>query len=275
MPARPWRALSRPAIAGCLIAVMGVLGLDATTIAAVPAHASGPPISDVATDPLVRLLNWSGQTWVVYPSTEPGPQGDTLTNSPQAVYVDDQGRLHLNLIQVNGKWRAVVMQSLNKVSYGTYQAVVDSPVARFSPETVFGFFVYKLHTKRYTNELDIEDAKFPHLLVPPQNSVFSVQPYYAPGNTLRYHVGASVRQLYQAFTWNPPSHGLGVVDFESRAGALPTSPLIVHWHYKGYSDPPNRNMYLYVTLWLNQNRPPGRGLHSVIVQSLQYFPLSK
>jgi hypothetical protein len=280
---RPWSALSRLAVAASFAAIVGVVGLDLTALIAPEPQAgsfgSGTGLTPATVPPTgdlqPRLLQWSGRTWMVYPNSQPGPEKVLLNDSPDAVYVDGQGRLHLNIIKIRRAWRSVELQSLTPVSYGTYQTILDTAVAKFSPEVVFGVFVYQPGTAQFTNEIDIEDAQFPHYLRPPENAQFVVQPYYSPNHSRSYQIRDDYVPLYQQFTWLPPHNGNGTVDFETRVGTTSASPLLAHWRYFGYSDPSAVDMYLYVVLWLDHGKAPTGGAHSAIVRSVTFTPLGE
>jgi hypothetical protein len=261
-------------------AIIGVLGLDATAIMAAPNRATGPLPTRLPRDPMavpnsttsLRVLNWSGHTWLVYPEDQAGPENVPLSNSTKAVYVDSRGRLHLNIIKVHGVWRSVELESLDPVSYGTFTMQVDTKTALFDPYTVLGMFVYRPGSKNHTNEIDIEDSRYPHLLKAPDNAQFVVQPYYAPQHLHPYALTAADGHLRQQFTWLPGTPGNGIATFETRLGSSADSPLVSQWTYQGYSVPVPLNMHLYINLWMNQNKPPTTGTHSAIISSYSYVP---
>ncbi|MGN6472456.1 MAG: hypothetical protein ACTHK4_02255 [Mycobacteriales bacterium] len=263
------------------LVTLGVFGVGtATSGTAAPAktaaHQSAGKLSSPGpngnTTPL--LLSWSGRAWVVSHNGEKGPEKAPLTNSTRAVWVDSRGRLHLHIIKINGVWRSVQLKSLYPVSYGTYRLINDTATARFAPQTVFGMFVYRPGTKTYTNEIDVENSRFPRYLKPPNNAQFAVQPYNAPHHEHAYHVKPSYVPLFQQFTWYAPTQGNGAVKFEARVGTTPHSPLLTRWTYYGYSTPVANNMHLYINLWLNHNQPPRHGTHTAVLRSLTVTPLN-
>jgi hypothetical protein len=281
------RVSSSRALIGLLAgAFVAALGLAATPLAAAPAHPTSSSTVHTTSahttsapapsaNSARRLLSWSGITWIVYPDSAKGPENTPLSNAANSVYVDGRGRLHLKILKIHGVWRSVELQSLNPVGYGTYRLINDTATAQFSNRTVFGMFVYQPHTKKYTNEIDVEDSRFPRYLPAPNNAQFAVQPYKSPGHEHHYQVKSSYVPLFQEFNWYPPIRGKGTVSFETRVGATATSPLLTRWTYFGNSDPTTnglRPMYLYLDLWLNKNQPPTHGTHSAILRSLRVTP---
>ncbi len=196
-----------------------------------------------------------------------------LTNSTQAIWIDGRGRLHLHIVKIDGVWRSVELRSLNTVSYGRYRLVNDTATGKFADQTVFGMFVYRPGTKTYTNEIDIENSRFPRYLKAPNNAQFAVQPYRAPHHAHPYHVKPSYKPLFQEFTWYPPARGKGTVKFQTRVGTTPHAPLLTRWAYHGASSPTDQNMYLYITLWLNHGKAPRHGTHSATLRSLTVSPI--
>jgi hypothetical protein len=265
--------------------ILGVLGLSTTAVVAAPAQqpnagstahlVSTASRSARAADSLIRVINWSGRSWYVYSSTSKGPEGVKLTNGPGAAYVDSQGRLHLQIVKVDGVWRSVELRTVNTVSYGTFRLINDTDTARFSNRTVFGMFVYRPGASKNHggHEIDIENSRFPHYLKAPNNAQFAVQPYNEPHHEHPYHVTRADAPLLQQFTWYPPARGEGTVKFATRVGATPQSRLLSHWEYHGASDPTAQNMYVFLTLWLNKGQPPTHGTHAAVLRSLVVTPL--
>jgi hypothetical protein len=223
-------------------------------------------------DSVLRLISWSGRPWLVYSNSSQGPENVKLTNSTRAIWIDSRGRLHLHIVKIDGVWRSVELRSLNTVSYGTYRLINDTATAKFADQTVFGMFVYRPGTKTYTNEIDIENSRFPRYLKAPNNAQFAVQPYTQPHHAHAYHVRPGYVPLFQQFSWYPPSHGVGMVRFQTRIGTTPHAPLLTRWTYRGGSAPTDQNMYLYIDLWLNRGKAPTNGTHSAVLRSLTLSP---
>ncbi|HEX3898611.1 MAG TPA: hypothetical protein VHW74_05515 [Mycobacteriales bacterium] len=280
MPSRTQPGFSRALRALAVLTTVGTLAVGTTALAATPsgqppavtrAHLAKGPGPSGSLFP--SQLNWSGFAWNVMSNVGKGPENDGLTNSSDAVYVDSSGRLHLNIIQLRGAWRSVELRSAAPVSYGRYRLIVDSATGKFSDRTVFGMFTYRPNSKLYTNEIDVENSRFPKYLPAPDNAQFAVQPYKLSGHEHHYYVKPSYGHLLEQFTWYPPSNGKGTVAFETRVGASPHSRLLTKWKYYGASDPTSQHMYLYLTLWLNHGLPPVHGTHSVILRSLKIKPV--
>jgi hypothetical protein len=277
LSSRSHARFSRTVRALAALTTVGTLAIGTSALAATPggqppaaakAHLAKSPGPSGSIFP--SQISWSGFTWTVSQNGAQGPDDDTLTNSSSAVYVDSHGRLHLNIVQLRGSWRSVELHTAYPVSYGRYRLISDTATGRFSTRTVFGMFVFRPHSKKYTNEIDVENSRFPAYLPAPDNAQFAVQPYLSAGHEHHYYVKPSYHPLFEEFTWYPPSGGKGTVAFQTRVGATPHSHLLTHWKYYGPSTPTDLHTYLYLTLWLNHGLPPVNGTHSIILRSLKF-----
>lgn len=267
------------------VAIVGMICLGVTAAVTSPvasASSNGTAIRenpDVSSAPQHglghggRIISWSGYRWLVYPPGQHGPEGNLLSSSRDAVHVDSQGRLHLAITKVHGKWRCAEIESLVPMSYGTYRWVVDTAIADFAPTTVLGMFVYRPGSKKLTNEIDVEDSQFTHL-VAPNNAQFAIQPYFTEGNLHPYAISSTQVPIFQQFEWLPGKPGDGVVHFQTNDGDSADAPLITKWDYDGYAVPTPFNEHLYIDLWLNVRRPPVGGTYSAVIRSFHYSPVT-
>jgi hypothetical protein len=269
-PSRRRRAAT--ALALVVAALSGTATAVTSGAAAPAAAATSQPASQTGLGLFPRVLQWSGVTWLIYDRDQQGPERVPLANSAQAVHVDSHGRLHLRITKVNGVWRSVELQSQSPMGYGTYRMQVDTRTALFDPYTVLGMFIFRPGSRQYTNEIDVEDSRFPNLLRAPNNAQFAVQPYRAPNHEHGYHIKRSYQHLRQQFTWLPGAGGRGIARFSTRLGHTARSPLVARWSYHGRSVPTAQNMHLYLNLWTNHGRPPVHGTHAAVIDSFTFIP---
>jgi hypothetical protein len=253
-------------------AIAGVLVLDTTALVAgrMPAQAATSTITvpSHSNTPL-RLLKWSGVTWLVFPAASPGPDGPrTLTDSDRAATVDRKGRLHLRLTHVGGSWRGVQLESISPLNYGTYQFVTGSAVGDLAKPAVLGMFVYKSSQTKYTNEIDLEDSRALSGLGYPRDAQYVVQPYYKKHHLHRYAIRRKYTRVIHQFTWRP-----GKVRFATRAAFHGHHKVLSKFRFHGYDVPQPNNEHVYINLHLHPNRPPGKGSREVILNSYSYRPL--
>jgi hypothetical protein len=270
MPSSPVARSVRSTLTALTAAIAGVLVLDATAIIAAPSEPTTATAAALPrhTNAALRLLKWSGEVWLVSPSTANGPDGPhTLSDSTRAASVDAQGRLHLRLTKENGQWRGVQLEALRPLNYGTYRFVTGS-VGQIARPGVLGMFVYKPGQAKYTNEIDLEDSRGLAGLGYPRDAQYVVQPYYKKHHIHRYAIRRKYTTVSHQFVWKP-----GKVSFATRAGGRHGKRL-AHFRFAGYDVPEPANEHIYINLHLHPNRPPGKGTRTVVLKSFTYHPLS-
>jgi hypothetical protein len=268
MPLSKFAWSARTLIAALMVTIAGVLVLDATAIVAAPTSSTRPGAQSASapshTNPQLRLLSWSHQLWLVFPSNGPdGPK--SLSDSTKAVYVDARGRLHMTATKVGGVWRGVQLESLNSINYGTYRFVTDSQIGHYAKPLVLGMFVYKPSAVPYTNEIDLENSPWLLNMHYPRDAQFVVQPYTVKKNIHRYAIRNRYATTTQQFIWRPHR-----VDFLTRAGASASGKVLSRFHYSGPAVPTPSNEHVYINFHVHSGkrlRRLGHGSHTVIMNS--------
>lgn len=142
-----------------------------------------------------RSIEFSGCTWDVKSSAgKVGPGPNYFSNSPDNVWVDDAGRLHLKLTRSKGRWYAAEVVNRQSLGRGTYTWVLDSPVDSLDPNVVLGLFTWNDDPAYHHRELDIEFARWGNA-ADPTNGQFVVQPYDHTGNLVRITQAAGAAPL--------------------------------------------------------------------------------
>jgi hypothetical protein len=268
-PAQSGRSV-RALLTALVVAIVGVLSLDATKIVAAPndsgSHASSLVNTANSSNTPLRLLHWSHVYWMVFPNSAHGPDGPhTLSDSTRAARVDSRGRLHLAVTKVNGKWRGVQLESLSPLNYGTYRFVTSSRLGNLAKPLVLGMFTYKPSQVRYTNEIDLESSRSLIGLGYPVDSQYVVQPYYKANHIHRYPIRRKYKHVTQQFTWRP-----GKVTFVTTAGRGSPGKRLSQFTYAGPDVPAPSNEHVYINLHLHHPHAPGKGARSVILDSYSY-----
>lgn len=123
------------------------------------ANGSGQPAT-ASTNP---TLSWKGHTWNV---TNGGMAGVAKGN-PANVSIDQNGYVHLRIVNSGGTYTASEMFSQDNMGYGTYQWWIQGPIDNMDKSTVLGLFPYGPVAgigKDGENELDIEFSKWNNTL---------------------------------------------------------------------------------------------------------------
>jgi hypothetical protein len=250
------------------VTIVAVLALDLTAIATNPGPAARATTVTSSSRPALRLLNWSGEQWLVNPPSAQGPEQTPLSDTGVAAHVDAAGRLHLTVTKVDGRWRSVQLEALGPVNYGTYHFVTDSSIATLAKPLDFAMFVFQSGAARLTNEIDLEDSR---ALLGMRNGLdaqYVVQPYTEPHHIHRYVVDRDVAVTQQQFIWTQRD-----VSFLTRLGAGADAPIISQFHYRGPSNPAPDGEHLYVDLFLHGGvTTVGPGTRTAVLDSFTYTP---
>ena len=106
-----------------------------------------------------QTVTWAGHDWKV---TSGGMAG-VAHGEPTNVSIDGDKRLHLQIVQRDGKWTAAEVFTTDRVGFGTYQWVIEGNVYEMDPTTVLGLFTYgPTHHIGVDaeNEIDIEFSQW-------------------------------------------------------------------------------------------------------------------
>ncbi len=216
-----------------------------------------------------RTINFSGYTWYIENSNNqrvsPGP--NYWTNSPQNVWVDQNGYLHLKITYSNGRWYCAEVTCTQTFGYGTYVFQLASRTDNFDKNIVLGLFAYKDDT----HEVDVEFSRWGEEYYP--NGWFTVQPRpYIEGKNQR----SFNFQLYgdystHYFTWNKNS-----IYFESFGGHYPLGTQPADNIIKSFTSNTRVSavgVKAHINLWLYQGQAPSDGQPvEVIIKSFKYIP---
>ena len=217
-------------------------------------------------------LSFSGYTWNIKTSASlVGPGPNYFSDN---VWVDTNGRLHLNIHQQDNTWHSteIVHTAPFPLGYGRYSFALASPVAQLDPNVVLGLFTWDSSAPEHAyREIDIEVARWGNAN-DPTNAQYVVQPYTNSGNLRRFTTGSSATSLHR-FTWCP-----GKALFDSYSGLIPTpNNLIDAWQNSGSDVPPadtDREVSPHLNLWLMNGSAPSDGQPvEIIIDHFAYEPL--
>jgi hypothetical protein len=119
-------------------------------------------------------IEFAGYTWDVKSGdgelADPGP--NYWDNGNGTVWVDTQGRLHLMIRNVAGKWYASEISMQEPLGYGKYVFTTDSVVDEYDKNIIAAMFLYSFTNEHI--EVDLEYSRWGGNEV--ENGWFSVQP---------------------------------------------------------------------------------------------------
>ena len=100
-------------------------------------------------------IQFAERTWFV--RTGNGPPGPNhWSDSPQNVWVDGNGALHLKIRYSGGTWYCSEVSSQNTTRYGMHRFYADCRLDSLDRNVVVGLFLYA----NDTTEVDMEFAKW-------------------------------------------------------------------------------------------------------------------
>ena len=147
-------------------------------------------------------ITWSGRTWQVKSSTSRvGPGPNYFSASPENVWVDANGRLHLKITQRNGRWTCAEIISRDSPGHGTYLFELATPVADLDRNAVLGLFTWSDKAQYAHREIDIEFARWGDA-TDATNAQYVVQPHDRAGHLHRLTAPPTAPTVH-GFTWRP------------------------------------------------------------------------
>jgi beta-glucanase (GH16 family) len=211
---------------------------------------------------VVTTLSFSDHTWWVKASSNKvGPGPNLFSDSPNNVWVDNLGRLHLRITKVKGRWYCAEVVSMESFGYGTYRFYLDSPVGTLDPNVVLGLFTWNDDPTDDNREIDIEFSRWAS--ANNLNAQYVVQPYTLPQNILRFQLPTTITQSTHSFEWRIDS-----VTFKSIKGlnASPPDPsdLVQQWKCIG-TIPHAGGENARMNLWLFRGRAPSNGQEAEVI----------
>lgn len=213
-----------------------------------------------------RTLSFAGYTWNVKASGGAawGPGPNVYSDATSNVWVDEAGRLHLKITQEAGVWTCAEVILQNSLGYGSYRYTLDTPVDDLDPNVVLGLFTWNDDPAFNHREIDIEFSRWGNPL-DAANAQYTVQPYTASANLLRWTLPPGYTSSSHSFRWSSRS----VAFLSSSAG----NPL-KQWSYTrraGIPKPGGENAR--INLWLFQGAAPQNALPvEVIISKFEFLP---
>jgi hypothetical protein len=218
-----------------------------------------PTSTNGGTDDERRIIEFAGRSWVVKEGLRRGPGNNNWSDSPQSVWVDDEGKLHLRIRNVDGVWYSAQIISVDDTSYGQHRFFVETPLHEIDENVILGLFLYQDDH----HELDIEISRQGQ----PEgaNAKFVVQPYHRDGHRESFALdwdGSTIHEI----DWTSESVRFAVYE----GGTDNAAPLIHEWVYEGGDIPDeSRNLYIEMNIWLTARAPANGEEIEVVISDLE------
>ncbi|MBU2501224.1 hypothetical protein KJ682_07860 [bacterium] len=220
-------------------------------------------------------LDFAGRTWRVKGPGYYGPGPNVFSDSPECVWVDGAGDLHLTLSLRSGTWTSTEVVLEEALGYGDYVLTTVGRLDTLDPQAVLGLFLWEYgpcYDYAYTwwnayNEIDIEYSRWQD----PANDLaqFVAQPYDWPGNISRFDpVFAEGEIVSHAMRWLADR-----VEYRVwRGGPGDEGPgTMVHaWTYTGPHIPRPEQPRLHLNLWRIAGSPAAD--QEVVFSDFRFVP---
>lgn len=257
-------ALRRRSIRRLSAATIGVLLWAPVTPGPLSRAAQARSPSPAVTTLAGTTVAFSGYSWAVKSSTAlVGPGPNVFSSSPENVWVDAAGQLHLRITFRNGRWQSAEVFLDRSLGYGTYRFAVASAVGNLDPNAVLGLFTWDDDPSFNHRELDVEFARWGNA-GGATNAQYVVQPYDRVGHLTRFVQPLSAPSVH-SFTWGPRS-----VNF---TGTDATGRTIASSQHTGADVPRPGGERTHINLWLDRGAPPTNGAEiEVVLSSFSFSP---
>jgi hypothetical protein len=213
-----------------------------------------------------RSLDFAGRIWDIKSSDgDPaGPGPNVFTDARKAVFVDDQGALHLTIAYRHYRWESTEIVSRESLGYGTYRFDIAASANAIADNAVFGLFTYDLDPAQANREIDIELSRWGDGRT--DNIQCSVQPADdRPDHYGRFASGEGRQGWIMEFSWAPGVFDCTVTDKAS-------NHIIGHTHLTAGVPTPGSEK-TRINLWQFRGKEPSGFVPSeVVVRNFTFTP---
>jgi len=214
------------------------------------------------------FVGFSGFTWRV--RKVPSDRGGAVNQySPENVYTDSSGALHLRIIKRDQQWTCSEVNLTRSLGYGTYSFTVED-ISHLEPSAVFGIFTWDYSVSSFRENYNEFDINFGRRANPKaQNAEFVIQPPVVPANISRFMAPAG--KLRHTIIWEPGRVTMFTVRASGGAGARVISKHVFTSEVPAPAFESMR-MTLYVYRDPNGNLPGLQHPVEVVVDRFEFLP---
>ncbi len=260
-----------PTNATAIAALVQAINARATLVSATPTPLQST-LSSADGESYDRVIKFSGQEWKVKSSNSlVGPGPNYFSNSPESVWVDESGQLHLKVTYKDGSWYCAEVVTVQSLGYGSYRFKVASAPARLDMNAVLGLFTWDTMAPQFNyREIDVELSRWGEET--DLNAQFVVQPWDQSGNRHRFAIDPQADSSTHIFVWSPES--MQFLSLLGDAQSPGPNNIIEQWSYTGTGIPPaDDSANARINLWLFHGQPPFDGKEmEIVLSSFEFIP---
>jgi hypothetical protein len=130
-------------------------------------YQSDPVPPGVNTEEFGRVgdsVRFSGMDWTVkiYEDNTQGPGPNFFSGDERDIFLDENGYLHLRIVERSGKWMSTEVVADEYTGYGTYRWTIEGYPDAFPANIVLGLFTWDNNTfdEQANSEVDVEFSKW-------------------------------------------------------------------------------------------------------------------
>lgn len=216
------------------------------------------------------MISFSGYDWLVKSASLMGPGPNAFSDSPENVWVDAEGRLHLRITKRSRKWQCAEVINTTSLGHGEYRFYVASEVATLDRNAVLGLFTWNSDLAFHNREIDIEFSRWGARSG--TNAGYTVQPYTDPSNGYHFDWPVGIGRSTHLFRWLPGSARFqSVIDWS--IPPVDPSYVLEDWERAGSVVPPAGGTTARLNLWLFQGKAPAsRAAVEVVIDAFEFVP---
>jgi hypothetical protein len=201
-----------------------------------------------------RVITFSGYEWLVKSGKMPlGPGPNYFSDSPDNVWVDHEGALHLKCMRKDDRWYCAEVVCLRSLGYGAYTFALKSEPSLPDRNAVLGLFTWDDAPAFHHREIDIEFSQWGQVNTP--NAQYVVQPWDTPANITRFALATPCGPTRHTVVWQRDRIAFSSVTAPPPRGANNERP-IMQWTYAGADIPEPGDEHPRINLWLFQGKAP-------------------
>lgn len=213
----------------------------------------------------MRTIKFCGYEWETKSAIDQkvGPGPNFFADADEALFVDEQG-LHLATCTKNDQWFSSEVVCKEPLGFGTYEFTITGDLRLFSPQVVFGAFLYEDDD----HEIDIE---FSGSMVGKHKGQYVIQPGKMKGHLHIYPMPHTTKSTHR-IVWGKDS-----IEFTSWDGSpneIDENKIISKWRYEGQAIPDATKARLIFNLWFYLGHTPEK-TDNLTISNFHFEPTSQ